>query len=71
MKANQDDRRDNAAKLQQMVQDTTENKRDAEASLEFTDSAEQKKQIEAKNQRREESIKAMRNEIKDESNYDQ
>ncbi len=71
MKANPDDRRDNAAKLQQMVQDTIENKRDAEASLEFTDSAEQKKQIEAKNHRREESIEAMRNEIKDESNNHQ
>nr|WP_255648085.1 small acid-soluble spore protein Tlp [Pseudalkalibacillus hwajinpoensis] len=67
MKANPDDRRDNAEKLQSMVQDTIENMHDAEASLEFTDSDLQKKAIKEKNQRREQSIQAMRNEIKDES----
>ncbi|PFG13123.1 small acid-soluble spore protein Tlp [Bacillus sp. es.036] len=67
MKANADDRRDNAEKLKSMVQDTIENIHDAEASLEFTDSDIQKKAIKEKNQRRKQSIESMRNEIKDES----
>ncbi|WP_273850492.1 small acid-soluble spore protein Tlp [Guptibacillus spartinae] len=67
MKANPDDRRDNAEKLQRMVKDTKENIHDAEASLEFTDSNLQKKAIKEKNQRRKQSIQAMKNEIKDES----
>ena len=67
MKANPDDRRDNAEKLQRMVKDTKENIQDAEASLEFTDSNLQKKAIKEKNQRRKQSIQAMKNEIKDES----
>ncbi len=68
MKSNPDDRRDNAEKLQQMVKDTSENIHAAEASLEFTDSKEQKQQIKAKNKRRKESMKAMKSEIKDETN---
>ncbi|WP_347550269.1 small acid-soluble spore protein Tlp [Pseudalkalibacillus hwajinpoensis] len=71
MKSNPDDRRDNAGKLQRMVQDTIENIHDAEASLELTDSDLQKKLIKEKNHRREESIEAMRNEIKDEANNQQ
>ena len=67
MKSNPDDRRDNAEKLKNMVQDTIENIHDAEASLEFTDSAIQKKAIKEKNKRRKQSIESMRNEIKDES----
>ncbi|QHA91887.1 small acid-soluble spore protein Tlp [Bacillus sp. N1-1] len=67
MKANPDDRRDNAEKLKSMVQDTIENIHDAEASLELTDSDIQKKAIKEKNQRRKQSIESMRNEIKDES----
>lgn len=67
MKAKPDDRRDNAEKLQRMVQDTIENIYDAEASMELTDSDEQKQMIQAKNERRAQSIDAMRDEIKDES----
>ncbi|WP_270181951.1 small acid-soluble spore protein Tlp [Alkalihalobacillus sp. CinArs1] len=66
MKAKPDDRRDNAEKLKRMVQDTIENIHDAEASIEFTDSDQQKQQIQAKNERRADSIDAMREEIKDE-----
>lgn len=66
MRAKSDDRRDNAEKLKKMVQDTIENMHDAEASMEFTDSDQQKQQIQAKNERRSESIDAMRDEIKDE-----
>lgn len=62
---NPDDRSDNVEKLQNMVQNTIENIHEAEASMK-TASEEQKRQIEAKNERRRESIKAMREEIRDE-----
>jgi small acid-soluble spore protein (thioredoxin-like protein) len=61
-----DDRSDNAEKLQSMIHDTIENIEAAEESLQFTDSETQRKQIEAKNQRRRESIESYRSEIKDE-----
>lgn len=61
-----DDRSDNAAKLKDMVQNTIENIEEAEESLQFSN-AEQKAQIEQKNDRRRESIQGMREEIQDES----
>jgi small acid-soluble spore protein (thioredoxin-like protein) len=61
-----DDRSDNAEKLQSMIHDTLENIEAAEDSLKFTDSETQRQQIEAKNQRRRESIESYRSEIKDE-----
>jgi small acid-soluble spore protein (thioredoxin-like protein) len=63
---NRDDRSDNVEKLQEMVQNTIDNKEDAEASMQFA-SAEDRENTEAKNKRREESIEAMRNEISDEA----
>ncbi len=63
-----DDRSDNVEKLQSMVHHTIENMEAAEESLEFTDSEQQRRQIEAKNQRRRESIDSFRSEIKDEAN---
>ncbi|MFJ5718177.1 small acid-soluble spore protein Tlp [Neobacillus sp. NPDC093127] len=62
-----DDRSDNAEKLQAMIEDTTENIAKAEQSLEFTDSEQQRQQIEAKNQRRRESIDSFKAEIQDET----
>ena len=61
-----DDRSDNVEKLQDMVQNTIVNMEKAEATAEFAD-GEQRAQIEAKNERRRESIDAMRSEIKDEA----
>ena len=61
-----DDRSDNAEKLQSMIHDTIENIEAAEESLAFTDSETQRQQIEAKNERRRESIESYRAEIKDE-----
>lgn len=65
MKPKPDDRSDNVEKLQEMVHNTLENIEKAEESME-TASPEQRRQIEAKNERRRESIEAMRKEIKDE-----
>lgn len=61
-----DDRSDNVEKLQTMVENTIENINEAEETLEFSN-AEDRARIEAKNERRKESIDAMRSEIQDES----
>ncbi len=62
-----DDRSDNVEKLQEMIHNTIENMEEAEASMAFTDSEEQIEQIEAKNERRRESLEALRSEVKDEA----
>lgn len=63
-----DDRSDNVEKLQSMIHNTEENIRRAEETLEFTDSTKQRTNVEAKNERRRESLEAMRSEVKDEAN---
>lgn len=65
-KPNPDDRSDNVEKIQEMICNTIENMEEAEAALEFA-SSEEKEQIEAKNERRRESIDALRLEVKDEA----
>ena len=67
-KANPDDRSDNAEKLQEMVQNTIENIHEAEEAAEFSNEQD-RAAIEAKNERRMESIKGMQEEIKEESPY--
>lgn len=62
-----DDRSDNVEKLQEMICNTIENMEEAEESMAFTDSEEQRQMIEEKNQRRRESIDAFRAEVKDEA----
>ncbi|MGE7274340.1 small acid-soluble spore protein Tlp [Brevibacillus panacihumi] len=65
-----DDRSDNVEKLQDMLQDTEQNIRESQDYLRAHGdeiSAEEKQEIEAKNQRREESIDGFRQEIKDEA----
>jgi small acid-soluble spore protein (thioredoxin-like protein) len=61
-----DDRSDNVEKLQSMIHDTIENMEAAEESLRFTNSETQRREIEAKNERRRDSIESFRAEIKDE-----
>ncbi|WP_102275656.1 small acid-soluble spore protein Tlp [Cytobacillus massiliigabonensis] len=61
-----DDRSDNVEKLETMVQNTIENINKAEETLAFSN-AEDRARVEAKNERRKESIDAMRSEIEDES----
>jgi len=65
-----DDRSDNVEKLQDMLQDTEQNIRESQDYLRAHGdeiSAEEKQDIEAKNQRREESIDGFRAEIQDEA----
>lgn len=70
-KPNPDDRSDNVEKLQNMIENTIQNMEAAEESMELTDSDTQRRQIEEKNQRRQESIESFRSEIKDEANNTQ
>lgn len=67
-KANPDDRSDNAEKLQEMVQNTIENIHEADEAAEFSNEQD-RAAIEAKNERRMESIKGMQEEIKEEAPY--
>ena len=63
---NHDDRTDNVEKLQSMVQNTIENIEESQDTLQFA-SPQDREQVEAKNHRREESIQALRDEIRDEA----
>ncbi|AOZ90985.1 small acid-soluble spore protein Tlp [Paenibacillus crassostreae] len=68
--AKPDDRSDNVEKLQESVQNTIGNFREAEDYLnEFGDEipVEERNTIEDKNERRKESIRGFRSEIKDEA----
>jgi small acid-soluble spore protein (thioredoxin-like protein) len=67
-KPNPDDRSDNVQKLQEMVQNTIGNMEKAEATAELS-TDEERANIEAKNERRRDSIEAMRSEIKDEAAF--
>lgn len=60
-----DDRSDNVEKLQEMIHNTIENMEEAEATMELSNEKD-RANIAAKNERRRESIDAMRAEIKDE-----
>jgi len=64
-KPNPDDRSDNVEKLQKMVQNTIENYREAETSMEFA-GPEEKEKIKAKNERRKKAIEGFRKEMKEE-----
>lgn len=67
-KANPDDRSDNVEKLQEMVQNTIDNFNEAKETAEVSNEQD-RAAIEAKNQRRLESIDSLKSEIKDESEY--
>lgn len=62
---NPDDRSDNVEKLQSMIVHTIENMDEAEESMKYAN-AEDLARIEAKNERRRESLASFRSEIKDE-----
>ncbi|MEK5240366.1 small acid-soluble spore protein Tlp [Paenibacillus sp. FSL L8-0470] len=72
--AKPDNRADNVEHLQQSIQHTERNLREAEDYLnEFSSeiSSEERSQIEAKNERRKESIRGFRAEVKDEAAHSQ
>jgi small acid-soluble spore protein (thioredoxin-like protein) len=65
---NPDDRSDNVEKLQEMIHNTIDNMQAAEETLQFAEGKD-RADIEAKNEKRRESLDALRNEVKDEANY--
>ncbi|MGV6937797.1 small acid-soluble spore protein Tlp [Paenibacillus sp. FSL L8-0158] len=72
--AKPDNRADNVEHLQQSIQNTLQNLHEAEGYLnEFSSeiSNEERQQIEEKNNRRKESIRSFREEVKDEAAHSQ
>ncbi len=62
-----DDRRDNVDRIQHNISNTIENIHRADEMIEQTDDENTKRTLSEKNHRREESLNAMREEIKDEA----
>lgn len=67
MKHNPDDRRDNVSKIQANITNTIENIHLADEMIEKTDDENTKRELSAKNDRRQHALKGMRKEIKDEA----
>lgn len=62
-----DDRRDNVDKIQENIDNTIKNYRLAEEMIAITDDEKTKRNLREKNKRRLESLKGMKNEIRDEA----
>jgi len=67
MKHNKDDRTDNVDRIEYNIGKTIENHRLAEDMIETTSDEKMKETLKAKNQRREQALNGMRDEIKDEA----
>lgn len=67
MKTNPDNRRDNVERIQGNIDHTIENMRKADEMIEGTSDGTMKKDLQKKNDRREEALKGMRSEIRDEA----
>lgn len=68
MKPNPDDRRDNVEKIQCNINHTLQNIRLTNEMIEKVDNPNERRKLEEKNKRREESLSQMRSEIKEEAN---
>ena len=69
MKNNPDDRRDNVEKIQKNIDYTISNIRRANEMIETTSDLKAKKDLEAKNERREQALNGLRREIIDEAQH--
>ncbi|MDY6013010.1 small acid-soluble spore protein Tlp [Clostridium sp.] len=69
MKHNPDDRRDNVQRIQANISDTIKNIHLADEMIEKTDDDNTRRELSAKNDRRQHALDAMRKEIKEEANY--
>lgn len=67
MKNKPDDRRDNVDRIQHNISNTIQNIELADEMIEKTDDEKTKKTMTEKNERREDALNAMREEIKDEA----
>lgn len=68
-KAKPDDRSDNVARIQDNITMTIENIHRADEMIEKTHDSKTKKELTEKNKRRQDALKGMRNEIRDEASY--
>lgn len=67
MKHKPDDRRDNVERIQQHINDTIENIEEADDMIAQASNPRTRRDLEKKNQRREEALDSMRQEIRDEA----
>jgi small acid-soluble spore protein (thioredoxin-like protein) len=67
MKAKPDDRRDNVERIQENINHTIQNMRRADEMIEETSDDVMRENLKAKNERREEALKGMRSEIREEA----
>lgn len=67
MKHNQDDRRDNVDKIQCNISNTIQNIHRADEMIEKTDNEKNREDLIEKNERREEALNGMREEIREEA----
>jgi small acid-soluble spore protein (thioredoxin-like protein) len=67
MRNKPDDRSDNVDRIQHNISNTIENIRLAEEVIEETDDEKMRRDLEEKNDRRQEALSAMRKEIRDEA----
>ncbi|KUG03523.1 small, acid-soluble spore protein tlp [hydrocarbon metagenome] len=67
MKRKPDDRRDNVERIQASIDHTIQNIEEAEETIAITGDEKQKKELKAKNRRREEALDGFREEIRDEA----
>lgn len=67
MKNKPDDRSDNVDRIQHNISNTIENIRLAEEVIEETDDDRMKRDLEEKNERRQEALSSLRKEIRDEA----
>ena len=62
-----DDRRDNVDRIQNNIDHTIANYRETEDMIKNSEDEKQRRELQAKNERRENALKGMRKEIKDEA----
>lgn len=67
MKPKPDDRRDNARKIRNNIDNTVENIKLAEDMINTVDNSKTQRELQAKNDRRKEAVEGMRQELKDET----
>jgi small acid-soluble spore protein (thioredoxin-like protein) len=65
--AKPDNRKDNVARIQNNIDNTIANYRETKDKIKLVDDPTQKRELEAKNERREQSLESMKEEIKDEA----
>ncbi len=65
--AKPDNRKDNVARIQNNIDNTIANYRETKDKIKLVDDPTQKRELEAKNERREQSLQNMKEEIKDEA----